>query len=145
MIAGERLVEDAVVLGWDAGPPATAELRLVAGEGCEECAARLICRPEDGERRRLRLLSPEPLATGARVRVEVGGGRALAASLWLYGGPLAGFVAGTLAGWALLPATPARERLAFAAGLAGVALAWGLARLHLRRAGDDWLVARLLP
>lgn len=145
MLSGERLVEEAVVVAVDDGPPGWVDLQLLAGEGCEECAARLICRPDDGDRRRLRLPLDRPLALGDRVRVEVGGARVLAASAWLYGLPLAGFVAGVLGAWALLSPTAAREALAFAAGLAGVALGWGIARWRFRGEDDGWLGARLLP
>lgn len=145
MLAGERLVEEAVVVAVDSGPPAMVDLQILAGEGCEECAARLICKPEDGELRRLRLPADRPLTPGDRVRVEVSGARVLGASLWLYGLPLLGLVGGILLAWLLLPPAAAREALAFLAGLAGVALGWGLARWRLRGAGDNWLGARLLP
>jgi positive regulator of sigma E activity len=140
----ERLVEEAIVVAVGEGPEGRVDLLLVAGEGCEACSARLICRPDDGDKRRLRLRSPRPLQPGDRVQVEVGGGRVLAAAGLLYGLPLAGFLAGLLLAWRLLPPTAAREALAFLAGLAGVALGWGWARLRLRDAGDDWLGARVL-
>jgi positive regulator of sigma E activity len=142
----ERQVEEGVVAELDPGPPARVRVVLATGPGCEECGARVFCRPEDAERRSLwvRVEGASP-AMGSRVRVAVEGSRVLAAGLWAYGAPLAGFLAGVGLVWPAAGSLPGREGLAFLGGLVGAALPLALlARRTRRRPAEEWLRARLL-
>ncbi|MDP2360141.1 MAG: SoxR reducing system RseC family protein [bacterium] len=143
----ELQVEEGVVREIQPGPPLLALVQLAAGPACEECGARLFCRPADAGRRSL-LAEAEgvELQVGQRVRVAVTGGRLLSASLWSYGYPLAGLCLGTGLGWHLSAGLPGREALSFLAGLLLAALP--LYILHVRsrrRPGQTWLQARVLP
>ncbi|MFA7331475.1 MAG: SoxR reducing system RseC family protein [Candidatus Delongbacteria bacterium] len=143
----ELQLEEGVVLEVELGPPARIRVQLSAGPGCEECGARLICRPEDPERRSLWVRVDDPLPdVGSQVRLAVEGSRLLVASTWAYGLPLLGLCAGVGLGWWLGAGWPARELLAFLAGLLGAALPYALlARRSRRRPEEEWLGARLLP
>ncbi len=143
----ELQVEEGVVLEVETGPPARIRVKLSAGPGCEECGARLICRPEDPERRSLWVRVDGPLpAVGSPVRLAVEGSRLLLASSWAYGLPLLGLCAGVGLGWWVGADWPARELWAFLAGLLGAALPWSLLGLRSRqRPQEEWLAARLLP
>ena len=143
----ERQLEEGVVVAVEPGPPARVRVRLAAGEGCEECGARVFCHPEEGERRSLWVrVEGDPPDVGSQVRVAVEGSRVLAAGLWAYGAPLAGFLAGLALVWALADGLPGREGWAFLGGLLGGALPLALlARRSRLRPDEEWLRARLLP
>jgi len=142
----EAQVEEGTVLEVLPGPPALARVLLAAGPGCEECGARLICRPDDPGRRSLMALAPSPPPKpGERVRVSVSGARVLSAGLWAYGLPLVGLCAGLGLGWLAFAGWPGRELLASAAGLAcgaaPFAFLWWRGR---SRPQEAWFEARIL-
>lgn len=143
MIREERLEEQGLVLEALPGMPRRYRVQLQAGPACEECSARVLCLPEDGDRRVLEASSElEGLQPGDLVRVQVDGSRVLQASLLLYGVPLASFLLGLLLGWPLL-AGPHRELLAFAAGALAASLAWFGLRPWMQRREAGLLAARI--
>jgi sigma-E factor negative regulatory protein RseC len=145
---GEQLHEEGVVVGVEDGIQRRARVMMMAGEACASCAANVICKPEDAERRTLDVADPIGVQTGDRVLITVTGGAVLKASFLLYGLPLVMLVIGVAGGMWLLPSDmSAREPLSFALGLGLVALS--LWAVHLRErarraAGREVLPATIL-
>jgi sigma-E factor negative regulatory protein RseC len=127
--AREVLYEEGVVIGLDrptAQGPARARVQLAAGDHCEACPSRGICRPErDPEARVLDVVDPVGVAVGDRVRVAVPGGAVLRASFLVYGLPLVLLLAGVVLGMRIWPADDAMRDLwsfLLGAGLAAVGM-----------------------
>ncbi len=147
---GENLEEEGVVLAVEpaaADAPASARVRLLAGEHCEGCPASAMCRPETGDRRIMEVADPLGVAVGDRVRVTVPGGAVLRASFLVYGLPLLLLLLGVWLGtriWA--PEVALRDLWSFllGAGMAGAAVP--LVKRTVERtetAGGPMLAARI--
>ncbi len=127
---GETLLEEGVVLAVlpaRGDQPAQATVRLLAGDHCEGCAARVLCRPTEGDRRVMDVLDPLGVTVGDRVQVAVPGGAVLKASFLVYGVPLLLLLAGVGLGTLVVPAgAPLRDLWSFliGAGLAAAAVPW---------------------
>jgi len=123
----EVLYEEGVVVslaGATAGRPARVRVQLAAGDHCEACPSRGLCRPErDPEARVLEVADPVGVAVGDRVRVAVPGGAVLRASFLVYGLPLLLLLLGVAVGFRIWPADDAmRDLWSFLLG-AGLAAA----------------------
>ncbi len=145
--AGETLIEEGIVTALipaRVNQPAQATVRLETGEHCERCAANVLCRPTDGDRRMMDVLDPIGVAVGDRVQVAVPGGAVLKASLLVYGLPLLLLLAGVVIGMFIWPeGRPMRDLWSFllGVGLAAAALPW--VRHVVRRAESGG--GRILP
>ena len=136
----EQLRETGIVIAAlpaEGDQPARARVRLEVGDHCEHCAAKILCKPEDGDRRVLECIDEIGVSAGQRVQVMVPGGEVLKASALVWGMPLLLLVAGISIGWLLLPQSfPGKELWCF---LLGAGLALGslfVLRISQQRRGD---------
>ncbi|NBD96348.1 MAG: hypothetical protein GVY11_07735 [Gammaproteobacteria bacterium] len=115
-------------------------VEFTAPEGCERCmrgegcGAGLFARLFSQRRTRLTVASRIAVTGGEWVRVGLEPRQLAIAAGLHYGLPLGGFLAGALAGHALLPDGALRDPAALAAGLAGFALVTRLLVKRLRPA-----------
>lgn len=135
----EVLYEEGIVVGLagtTAGGSARVRVQLAAGDHCEACPSRGLCRPErDPEARVLEVADPVGVALGDRVRVAVPGGAVLRASFLVYGLPLLLLLLGVAAGFRIWPADAAmRDLWSFLLG-AGLAAAGVPLVVRLTRGG----------
>ncbi len=102
---------------------------------CNECGARLFCRPNGSTEQRLVAHNPVGARVGDRVEVTMNGSSLLRLSLLQYGLPLVGFLAGILL-FDFLPLPPgavSHELTMFGGGLLGM-FAFGLiSRWRMKR------------
>ncbi len=137
---GEQLRETGIVIAVipaEGKDPARARVHLEVGDHCEHCAAKILCKPEDGERRVLECIDTIGVQVGQRVQVMVPGNEVLKASALVWGMPLLLLIVGISLGWLLLPAkVPGKELWCF---LLGFALSLGslfVLRSSQQRKGD---------
>lgn len=147
---GETLEEEGVVLAVvpaSGDAPATARVRLLAGEHCEGCPASSVCRPETGDRRIMEVTDPVGVAVGDHVRVTVPGGAVLRASFLVYGLPLLLLLLGVWLGTRIWGAEVAlRDLWSFLLGAGLAAAAVPLVRRtvqHTEAEGGPLLAARI--
>jgi sigma-E factor negative regulatory protein RseC len=81
----EVLVEEAIVLSLQNG---IAEVSVTPNESCEECSAKIICKPNNDDRNILSVNNSIGASVGDNVRIEIKGKSVLTASFNLYGIPL---------------------------------------------------------
>lgn len=62
-----------------------AEVSLSSGADCQECSAKIICKPKTKEENILRVNDPFGAKIGDVVRIEIKGSDVLKASFFLYG------------------------------------------------------------
>ena len=145
--AGETLIEEGIVTALipaSGGKPSQATVRLEIGEHCGQCAANVLCRPADGDRRMMDVLDPIGVAVGDRVQVAVPGGAVLKASLLVYGLPLLLLLAGVGIGMFIWPeGRPMRDLWSFLLGIGLAAAALPFVRHAVRRAESGG--GRILP
>lgn len=84
----------------------TAVIIINTSESCEECSAKVYCKPKDSEGRKLTAKDPFGVHPGDKVRVSVNGRNLLSASLYLYGLPLIILIAGIAAGMSIFQDNP---------------------------------------
>jgi sigma-E factor negative regulatory protein RseC len=129
----EDVYEEGVVL------EVNEDVALVALEdegACEECHAKLLCKPrETGDAKTVEALNELGAAKGERVGVTARGGAVLAASFLLYGAPLLVLLGGIFWGMSLFADHPPVELYSFL-------LALGLVGVYY---GAVWLYARSRP
>jgi sigma-E factor negative regulatory protein RseC len=147
---GEILEEEGLVLAVEPAhddAPAIARVRLLAGDHCEGCPAKSMCRPEAGDRRIMEVADPVGVVVGDRVRVSVPGGAVLKASFLVYGLPLLLLLLGVWLGtviWA--PEVALRDLWSFLLGAALAAAAVPLVRRTVQQteaAGGPLLAAQI--
>ncbi len=81
----EELIEEGIVLRKD---DKIAEVALMAGDGCEECSAKLFCSSKPDNSKVLRAVDPFGVQPGDKVTVSLQGSSLLGLSVMLYGVPL---------------------------------------------------------
>lgn len=96
----ENIIEEGIIIKSKDG---LAEVDLSAGEGCEECSAKLFCKPSE-ERDNSKILTVEDpfgVKIGDKVKVSVESEAVFKASLILYGIPLLILLLGIIIGMEL--------------------------------------------
>ena len=118
-MASEELVEEGIVIESLNG---IAEVALIKSDNCEECSAKLFCKPKSDSTSILKANDPYGLRPGDEVRIAVKGNIVLKVSALLYGIPLVLFVTGLLFGMELFAASGFRELYSFflSTGLTGL-------------------------
>jgi sigma-E factor negative regulatory protein RseC len=81
----EILIEEGIVVSKENG---NAEVEVFPAQNCEECSAKIICKPNKDDRNVLRVNNSIGANVGDNVRIEIKGKSVLAASFNLYGIPL---------------------------------------------------------
>lgn len=91
----EELYEDGIVKTAQDG---IAEIVISDSDHCEECSAKVYCKPGSSNERSLTVKDPFGVHPGDKVRVTIKGSKILSASFLLYGIPLIILVAGIFIG-----------------------------------------------
>lgn len=112
-MVAEELIEEGIVVGAKKG---SAEIILVNSDNCEECSAKLFCKPRGKETHILKAFDPYGVREGDEVRISVQGAKILEASFFLYGLPLIIMIAGLLLGMVLFENTLNKEFYSFLFG-----------------------------
>lgn len=81
----EELVEHGIVVKTENG---FAEVELLGNDNCEECSAKLFCKPREDKSRTLKLTNSINLKNGDNVSISIKGRNLIAATLNLYFYPL---------------------------------------------------------
>ena len=119
----EELIEEGIVLKSNDG---IAEIALLENDNCEECSAKLFCKPQEGETKILTVSDPLGSLPGDEVRISVEGGAVLKATLLLYGLPLLLLILGILLGMNLFTYSKLPELYSFFFGLSLTAVYFGI-------------------
>ena len=81
----EQLIEQGIVLKSENG---FTEIELLANENCEECSAKLFCKPKEDSSRILKVNNSLGIAKGDKVSISISGKSLLNASIKIYLYPL---------------------------------------------------------
>jgi sigma-E factor negative regulatory protein RseC len=92
----EELYEDGIVKESKNG---LATIIISNSDQCEECSAKLYCKPGNSNERSLTATDPYGVHPGDKVRVSISGNKILSAAFLLYGIPLILLLAGLLIGY----------------------------------------------
>ena len=91
----EQIHEEGIVIEAKNGK---AKVELLTSDACEECTAKIICKPKDENANILEVSDSLGVKPGDRVTINIEGSDILKASLKLYGIPLFLVVAGIILG-----------------------------------------------
>lgn len=92
----EELVEEGIVKYSENG---IAEVIITNSDNCEECSAKIYCKPGNSSERTLIVRDPLGAKSGDKVRVVIKGSKILSASFLLYGIPLILLLIGIFVGY----------------------------------------------
>ena len=95
---GEQIHEKGIVL--EAGD-GKARVKIIMSENCEECSAKILCKPSDENSKVLDVIDPFGVRQGDEVTINIEGSDLVKASLKLYGVPLVLLIGGIIAGLSL--------------------------------------------
>ncbi|HOI30341.1 MAG TPA: SoxR reducing system RseC family protein [Melioribacteraceae bacterium] len=101
----EVIVENAVVLSVH---DRIAEVSVIPDKKCEECSAKIICKPDNG-RNIVRVDNLAGAVAGDNVKIEIKGNTVLFASFLLYGIPLLILIAGIFSGLSIFSGNDSAE------------------------------------
>ncbi len=110
----EMLVEEGIVASVEEG---FAEITVTESENCNECSAKIICKPGSGSNKTIRVIDPYGVKTGDKVKISIEGRKLLGLSILLYLVPLTLMFVCILCGLSILPASEDRELFSFLIGL----------------------------
>ncbi len=91
----DEFLEEGIVIESDNG---VAEIALISSDNCEECSAKLFCKPKSDSTKILRAADPFKTKPGDEVRISVAGSTVLKVSFLMYGIPLILFILGIMLG-----------------------------------------------
>lgn len=106
----EVIIEEGIVITVEKG---FANVAVVQGESCDECSAKIICRPKSADENIVKVIDSFGVKPGDKIHFEVKGGELLSASFSLYGVPLILMVVGILLGLSIFSQYNAKELYAF--------------------------------
>ncbi len=75
-----------------------AKVKLIPSESCEECSAKIFCKPSDENSKIVEVIDPFGVRQGDEVTINIEGSDLFKASLKLYGIPLVLLVGGIVLG-----------------------------------------------
>lgn len=81
----EAIIEEGIVSSASNG---IAEISLIENSSCEECSARIICKPKNYDRKIIEVVDPFGVSPGDTVKIYIKGSTLLRISFILYGIPL---------------------------------------------------------
>lgn len=117
----EQIIEEGIVIKTESG---FAEVDLNSSEDCEDCHAKIFCKPssERDSSKILKVKDPFGAKIGDKVRISVGGGAVLKASFMLYAIPLILLILGIFLGMEVFAESKLKELLAFILGFGMMAI-----------------------
>ena len=110
----EELTEQGIVVKSEEG---ITEIELLSNENCEECSAKLFCKPREDSARILQVTEPTELKKGDKVSISISGKSLLIASFNLYLYPLLILIISILIGTNLFSNSNQPELYSLAAGI----------------------------
>lgn len=96
----------------------SAEIALLENGACEECTAKLFCKPSDKNQKTFSVSDPFGVRPGDEVRISISGSSVLKVSFLLYGVPLILLIVSIFAGLSFFQQNALKELLSFLIGLA---------------------------
>ena len=113
----ETLTEEGIVKESKNG---IATIVISNSDNCEECTAKLYCKPGNSSERSLTVKDTFGVIVGDRVRVSINGGQILRVSFLIYGVPLILLLAGLFLGMQLFQIHKELFSTFFAVGLVSI-------------------------
>jgi len=115
----EEIIEEGIVLRSNDG---IAEVALATGDSCEECTAKIFCKPQDDTNKVLTAVDPYSTSPGDRVRISIEGKTLFSISVLIYGIPLLLLIVGVVIGLNLFKGSSLSELYSFlfSLGLIGI-------------------------
>jgi len=110
----EEFNEEAIVIESENG---IADVALLRTDNCEECSAKIFCKPKADNTKILRVSDPYGVQPGDEVKIAVAGGIVLKYSFIVYGIPLILLIAGILGGFEFFHNTTSPELFSFLFGV----------------------------
>ena len=125
---GEELIEKGIVVKSHGG---TADVVIVDSANCEECSAKILCKPgKDNSSRTIQVDDKFNVVPGDEVSISIEGKKLLAASFLLYGLPLILFLGGIFGGMYLFETPGLNEVFSFSLGLVLITAYFGVVFLR---------------
>lgn len=136
----EELIESGVVLKTYQGH---AEVLLSGGDNCEECSAKLFCKPGDDNRKILEVIDPLNSVPGDEVIISVEGKSIFKVSFLLYGVPLIILIAAIIVGVEIFKNSYSPELFSFLFSLALTGAYYVLFLFVSRNRNNDELMPKI--
>lgn len=89
----ELLIEEGIVIASEKG---FADIEILDSANCEKCSAKIICKPGDSDRKRIKVIDPYDVMLGDFVKISIEGFQLVKVSFLLYGVPLILLIASLL-------------------------------------------------
>lgn len=106
----EELIEEGVVVHSENG---IAEIVLNESESCEECSAKIFCKPSENKTKKMHVFDPYGACPGEKVKISISGTSVLKASFFLYGIPLILLLSTIIVGMYLMESSSQPELFSF--------------------------------
>ncbi len=132
----EVLVEEGIVISAGNG---LANVAVIQSQNCNECSAKIICKPNTGNENIITVEDPYGVKVGDQVRFEIKGSALLSASFTLYGIPLILLLVGIFLGLSIFSSYKAKEVYSFFFGIGLMALYFLLTLRNSSKSNKDIL------
>ncbi len=125
----EVIVEEGIVVSVE---NEFANVAVIQSDACNECSAKIICKPRTATENIIKVLNPLGAKPGNKVRFEVKGVTLINVSFMLYGIPLILLIVGIFLGLSLFEAYQSKELYSFLFGVGLVVIYYLLSFGKLR-------------
>lgn len=119
LMIDEVIAEEGIVVSVQSG---FADVSVIQNEKCDECSAKIICKPTKDDQNILHVEDPIGVKIGDNVRIEIKGGSLLKASFNLYGIPLILLLVGIILGTSIFSGYKLSELYSVIFGLGLIAI-----------------------
>jgi sigma-E factor negative regulatory protein RseC len=137
----EELIEEGTVITSVNG---IAEVELKENESCDECSAKLFCKPGENKSKTIKAFDPYKARAGDTVKISVSGSVILKATILLYGVPLIILILFIWLGLLIISASELRELFSFIFALAVMGLYYFFIYLYSRKHKGKLNLARII-
>ncbi len=137
----EELVEEGIVIRSENG---FAEVRMNDSEECEECSAKIFCKPDSNNQKILRALDPFQSNPGDSVTVSIAGNMLFKATIFLYGIPLVIIITVIWAGLIFLQGVSNSELISFAASILAAAVYYLIFYIYSKNKKQNLNLVRII-
>jgi sigma-E factor negative regulatory protein RseC len=110
----EMLVEEGIVVSSQNG---FAEVSVTKSEHCEECSAKIICKPSNKDSQLVKVIDPFNTHPGDKVKIAIKGTMLLKSSFKIYGIPLILLLASIFLSNTFLNSTQYKDLYSFLIGI----------------------------